>query len=348
MKLIKWFKSLKLSTQIILSLSLLLTGALTISSIVAYNVCYSLVVGGFKERATKIIVNDPLNDFFMQEPAPNSDFQNHMLEKVLQELNTTLLSYFIISTLLIVALSVMIALLVIKRPLDKMKDGFNKMESFVSDASHELKTPLAIINGYAQLYKMKGSEITKEETDEAIEKIEENSQRMNDLVTDLLVLTRIDQNQKTATQQIDLLKITEELVKQYKLIDNNRKVTIRTSLNSAMTNANESQIWRVFLNFMQNIDRYTPHDTPVEIELSKAGSKIKVDFIDHGPGIATTDIDKIFDRFWTKDVSRARKSSGTGLGMSISKAIVESFGGTINCYHTRGGGLTVSCLFTNS
>jgi two-component system OmpR family sensor kinase len=322
-------------------MSSLLAVTLTISSFVAYYVCYNLVVERFQSR---IMIHTPLQMF---ENNRNTFYSNpemmrqEAVARVSEQLHNTLLSYFIISSILVVCLGALLAYFVIKNPLDKMSKGFQKLNTFVSDASHELRTPLSITKGYIELYRLKGSE-SLVDANETIDKIDQSTKRMTSLVEDLLTLTRVEQGKKVCATKVDILPILHEIAEHFEVLDNERKVSIITQLDRAEVQINEQHIWRVFVNLAQNIHRYTPKGSPVELKVMRVGDKVRIDFVDHGKGVESQDLVHIFDRFWTKAESRNREESGTGLGLAICKTIIESYSGLITASSTLGSGLTVS------
>lgn len=339
---------------------LLLGLALSLSSVVAYSVCYNLVMSRFSNDTNnspkRLFTNDGIIDMMDGDSVRQQMdlIRQEMTNRVASELHNTLLSYFVISTLITIFVGIFIAFFMIKKPLDHLNRGFSELKNFVYDVSHELKTPLAVIRGYSELYQMKAN-VDKDNNieslienqknaQEALSKIGESAKRMDLLVNDLLTLAKLDQEKKVELTKVDVLPIINEIVGSLKVMDSQRNVQIINNASSTHVLANEQNIWRVFLNLVQNIHRYTDEDVGVEIVLKDISDKIRIDFIDHGKGMKKDDIKHIFDRFWTKSESRERKESGTGLGMAICKSVIESFGGSITAHPTDKGGLTVSII----
>ncbi|MDO5034597.1 MAG: HAMP domain-containing sensor histidine kinase [Actinomycetaceae bacterium] len=221
----------------------------------------------------------------------------------------------------------------------------NRMRSFVSDASHELRTPLSALRGYGELYRMGG--VPAERVPDVMERIENESTRMANLVEDLLTLARLDEAPAISIEPVDLLKIAYDSMFDLKALDASRIVSVvgLTPSEDAPTNlmieADKDQITQVFTNLIGNIVRYTPKGSPVEIALGVDGERAIVEFRDHGPGISKAEREKVFTRFYRTDKSRSRASGGSGLGLSIVSSIMALHSGEASLGRTPGGGLTV-------
>jgi two-component system OmpR family sensor kinase len=277
------------------------------------------------------------------------DFGEEMAIRTMNEMKTTLLSFMIISTIVIAFFGALISYIVSKRALGQIKDGYKKMESFVSDASHELRTPLSILKGYTELYRLQriqfeSDTLRLEAANNTIEKIWKNTNRMETLVNDLLILVRLEGETAQDLENVDILPLIKDIFNQLNMVNTVRNVHIRTDMESVVININEQKIWRVFMNLAQNIYRYTPEDTEIEVHIKTSPLKVKIDFIDHGEGLQQDEMLQMYERFWTRSKGRSREDSGTGLGLSIVKTIAESYGGTVIPSKTPGGGLTQTVI----
>lgn len=224
-----------------------------------------------------------------------------------------------------------------------------KMRRFVADASHELRTPLVTIRGFSELYRH-GALQTPEDVGTAMGRIESEAKRMGELVEDLLMLARIDEQRPLQLKPVDLLIIGHDVVLDARASARERTFAV-TGLDggtgaSAPTLGDEAKLRQVVANLMGNALRYTPEGSPIEImvgtrtEDAATFSVIKVR--DHGPGISEEEAPRVFERFYRADSSRDRNTGGSGLGLAIVSAIVASHHGTVRLETTPGGGATMA------
>lgn len=223
-----------------------------------------------------------------------------------------------------------------------------RMRRFVADASHELRTPLVTIRGFSELYRH-GAIQTPEDVGTAMGRIESEAKRMGELVEDLLMLARIDEQRPLQLRPVDLLLIGHDAVLDARASARDRTFSV-VGLDGgpgapAPTVGDEAKLRQVVTNLMGNALRYTPDGTPVEIMVGTrtiGGQKMSVIKIrDHGPGISDDEAPRIFERFYRADSSRDRNTGGSGLGLAIVSAIVASHAGTVRLEQTPGGGATM-------
>lgn len=223
-----------------------------------------------------------------------------------------------------------------------------RMRRFVADASHELRTPLVTIRGFSELYRM-GALQTPEDVGTAIGRIESEAKRMGELVEDLLMLARIDEQRPLQLKPVDLLLIGHDAALDARATAPGRTFKV-VGLDDgpgapAPTVGDEAKLRQVVANLMGNALRYTPDDSPIEIVVgtrtvgSTKTSVIKIR--DHGPGISEEEAPRVFERFYRADSSRDRNTGGSGLGLAIVSAIVASHEGTVRLEQTPGGGATM-------
>ncbi len=224
------------------------------------------------------------------------------------------------------------------------EESDQKVRRFVSDASHELRTPLAAIRGYAELYRM--GAVPPQRTSEVFGRIESESGRMSTLVEDLLILARLDEKRPLVLSDIDLVRLGKEAASDLEALDSKRGVKLvgiaqRKPPTSLLVRGDRDQLTQVTLNLLGNIDRYTPAGSPVEIAIGAEGPVGVIEFRDHGPGLSPEERQRVFERFYRTDTSRARSLGGSGLGLSIVGGIIEAHRGSVELVDTAGGGLTV-------
>lgn len=238
----------------------------------------------------------------------------------------------------------------IERAFKDRERSERKMRRFIQDASHELRTPLVTIQGYSEFYRH-GGLADSEALDSAMGRIEAESKRMAQLVEDLLMLARLDEQRPLEMAPVDLLVLGQDAVEDTRVRAPEREVTLvglHSSVPSpASTRGDEARIRQVIANLLTNALRYTPADSPLEIAVgvkSLVGDKIDavIEIRDHGPGIPEEDAKRIFERFYRADSSRQRETGGSGLGLAIVAAIVAQHDGHVQLRDTPGGGATLA------
>lgn len=219
-----------------------------------------------------------------------------------------------------------------------------RTQQFISDASHELRTPVATIRGYAELYRMGG--IPAEEVPQAMQRIETEAARMGMLVADLLQLARLDEGRQLVKEVVDLAALARDAAQDLRVLDQERHVAVVSlsedqAVAPTWTFADPDKIRQLLANLVGNIQQHTPTGSPVEFAVGYGHECAVVEVRDHGPGVPPEEAAQIFRRFYRVDTSRARSSGGSGLGLAIVAAIVEAHQGDIAVRTTPGGGLTI-------
>lgn len=212
--------------------------------------------------------------------------------------------------------------------LDRLENSVQLQNQFVSDASHELRTPIAVIQGYANLIDRWGKDDPKI-LEESIISIKDEADEMKNLVEKLLFLARGDKNtQKLEKNNFMLNVVMEEVIKETLMIDKTHKL-INNQNEEILIYADRGLLKEAIRNFVDNSIKYTPEGGVITINsvLKKNAAVITIE--DTGTGIAKEDIPNIFNRFYRADKSRTKASGGTGLGLAISKWIIDHHSGTI-------------------
>ncbi|MEG2000413.1 MAG: HAMP domain-containing sensor histidine kinase, partial [Evtepia sp.] len=209
---------------------------------------------------------------------------------------------------------------------------------FVSDASHELKTPLASIR------LLTDSILQEEQMEPALERefisdIGEAADRLIQLSEALLTLNRLDAQQCPQSEAVALDTIIERVCRLLAPLAGQAQVELCTDLESdCIVWASENEITQVISNLAENAVKYNRPHGSVWITLRKGKDDVEISMEDTGCGIPTEDLSRIFDRFYRVDKARARDAGGTGLGLSIVRDIIKSCGGTITAAQRAGGG----------
>lgn len=218
----------------------------------------------------------------------------------------------------------------------------NMRREFVADVSHELKTPITSIMGYADT--LLEGEYDKQTQDKFLGVIAAEARRMAKLVTDLLALSRFDNNQeKVKKEEFDLgelVKACQEKV-QLEIDRKHHNVECFVTANVPPVYADRYGIERVVLNILTNSIKYTPENGNIKIYVGFVYNDAYIKVIDTGIGIPEEDLSRIFDRFYRVDKARTREMGGTGLGLSIAKEILDKNDGSIDIKSEYGKGTEV-------
>jgi two-component system OmpR family sensor kinase len=212
----------------------------------------------------------------------------------------------------------------------------NRLRQFLADASHELRTPLSSIRGYAELFRI-GAARKPADTEKAMSRIEDESERMGALVENLLTLARLDQVPEVARRPVDLAVLAGDAADDARAIAPDRSITLRAAAPVTVL-GDASQLRQVLGNLVRNALVHTPAGTPVELSVDIVGDEAVLEVRDHGRGLPTDDTDALFERFWRADPGRERGRAGAGLGLSIVAAIVSAHGGQVRAANAEGGG----------
>lgn len=207
----------------------------------------------------------------------------------------------------------------------------NMRKEFIADVSHELKTPLTSIMGYAET--LASSDYDKELQEKFLNVIINESVRMTKLVSDLLILSKHDDTttrwEKTKFDLGDLVKKCQEKL-QIEIDKKEQKVECLVTANVPPVYADRDGIERVVLNILSNSIKYTEKGGTIKIYVGFLYNDAYIKIIDNGIGIPEKDLSRIFDRFYRVDKTRSRELGGTGLGLSIAKEILDKNGGRID------------------
>jgi two-component system OmpR family sensor kinase len=224
---------------------------------------------------------------------------------------------------------------------DERRRAEDRIRRFIADASHELRTPLTTIRGWSDLY-LNGGITDWEKTDTAMERIQDESTRMQHLVEDLILLARLDARRPLERRPTDLALLAEGLAADLHTVDQSRAVTLSVRTRASTVLGDETSILQVLRNLLGNAARYTPAGSPIEITVDATGHAgapaVLVAVIDHGPGLDEESIKRAFERFWRADNGR-QAHGGSGLGLSIALEITEAHGGSLSLRTRAEGGL---------
>jgi signal transduction histidine kinase len=208
-------------------------------------------------------------------------------------------------------------------------------KEFVSSVSHEFKTPLSSINGFASLLKTK--DLSKKEKEEYIEIIIKESNRLSNLSSNLLRLSKLDH--QAIQYRREVFQLDEQIRRVILLLQDsweNNHIQLQVDLDQVSFKGDEELLQQVWLNLLVNAIKFTPEYGIISIVLKKAHNRVLFSISDNGIGISESDVKRIFERFYKADKSRS--NHGTGLGLAIVKKIVEIHDGKVTVESDLGKG----------
>lgn len=207
----------------------------------------------------------------------------------------------------------------------------NMRKEFVADVSHELKTPITSIKGYSET--LLDGDCDKETEKHFLHVIDDNADRMEKLVQDLLTLSKYDNNRVTSKPtEFDLGELAKSCKEKFdiEIKKKNQEVNCFVTADVPSVYADRDGIERVILNILSNSIKYTPDGGKIDIYVGYVHNDAYVKIKDTGIGIPKNDLERIYERFYRVDKARSRQLGGTGLGLSIAKEIIEKNNGNIN------------------
>lgn len=226
---------------------------------------------------------------------------------------------------------------VINEMLDRIEDAYISQKQFVSDASHELRTPISVIQGYAEMMDRWGKS-EPEIRDEAIAAILSEAQGMKELVEKLLFIARHDKNTlNLQPEYFDASELVEEIAKETALIAGDHDIQVDV-LESVILEGDRGTIKQALRTFIDNALKYTPAGGVIKLSCAAQGKYCRMTVSDTGVGIPPADLPRIFDRFYRADEARSGETEGHGLGLSIARIIVASHSGKIEVQSKLGKG----------
>ncbi len=219
--------------------------------------------------------------------------------------------------------------------LDRIESSDRRLRRFVADASHELRTPLAAVSAYAELFH-RGADKRPDDLARAMTGISRESDRMKELVEDLLLLARLDEGQPLERAPVDLGELADEAVETARALDPSRPLDLQAEQSVVL--GDRASLRRVLDNLLGNVRSHTPPETPAHVRVSSMNGSAVLEVADEGPGLPPEELGRVFHRFYRADSSRSRESGGVGLGLSIVAAIAEAHEGTVSVAAAPGGG----------
>jgi two-component system OmpR family sensor kinase len=221
----------------------------------------------------------------------------------------------------------------------------SKLRRFVADASHELRTPITAIRGFAELHRQ-GAVTGEEKTKELIGRIENESKRMGSLVEDLLLLARLDQSREMKSDPVNLTQIVADAVASARAAGQNHTVNFDEQSEEIYALGDKDRIHQVVANLLANARTHTPAGTVIDVSVKQDTDGVRIRIADNGPGLSDADQARIFERFYRADASRVRTDGeGTGLGLSIVDAVMRAHAGQVSVESEVGKGAVFTLFF---
>ncbi len=279
--------------------------------------------------SSKIKIND--ESFMYTKKSFDNYYKIVFLNITYEEnLKLRLLQIFTITGGLSLVILLFISIYLTDKSIQPIKDTFEKQKQFIADASHELKTPLTIIKTNTSLI-LSNPEDTIKNQSKWIKYIESQSDRMSNLVNEMLSLAKLDiEENKLILSSIDISKIIENMLISFDAIIFENNISLEENITkNIFINGNEESIRKLFSILMDNAIKYTNLKGKISVDLYLDRAKAILEIKNTGEGIDREHLDKIFERFYRIDNSRARDTGGYGLGLSIAKSIVDQHKGKI-------------------
>ena len=208
-----------------------------------------------------------------------------------------------------------------------LRQSESRMRSFVADASHELRTPIAAVSAYAELFG-RGADSKPEDLARLMEGIHSETGRMSRLVEDLLLLARMDEGLPLERMPVELVGLAAEAVDAARAVGPEWRVTLEADRPVEVT-GDQSRLRQIIDNLLANVRAHTPSGTRAVVRVEVADGDAVMSVTDDGPGLTGEQAERVFERFYRVDTSRSRASGGAGLGLSIVAAIAGAHGGTV-------------------
>ncbi len=228
--------------------------------------------------------------------------------------------------------------------LDRLEDAFERQKLFSANASHELKTPLAVMKASIQVLKL-DDDTTIEEYKENAEVIEESVNRLIKVTENLMLLSFVSEEQPKINEEIDVQDMIESVLGDMGTFYSKNLINVQYETNGfskVVVKGNRALIYRVIYNLVENAYKYNIENGYIEISSEKSDSKFMLKISNSGQVVPMDSLESLFDAFYRLDTSRSRKKEGAGLGLSIVKSIIDYHKGDINIKALVEGGLEVT------
>jgi len=295
----------------------------------------------FYESAKKAAINKKVNrgyisvddtDLAFVINHTSSGYNLYFLDITFQKntLRSLIYTFTIVSFFMLIIIFI-ISRFFANRSIQPIKEAFDKQKQFIADASHELKTPLTVINTNVDVLLSNKDDFIHNQS-KWLYYIKSEAERMNKLTSDLLYLAQVDYSDvKMIFSDFNLSDAVEHIILTMEGVVFENNIALHYDIEpNLIVSGNIEQLKQVIMIFLDNAIKYTDKKGKINLVLNKAHNKVNLSVTNTGKGIPEEHISKIFNRFYRTDKSRARDSGGYGLGLAIAKAIVEQHNGKIS------------------
>ena len=254
------------------------------------------------------------------------------------------ISLLLLFTGIVISAGIILTLLIFRRDnqlnelVNSLKLNQERIKEFIGDASHELRTPLTVIKGYFELLGKDGISPSKKETYN--DRIESEIIRMQEIISDLLFITEIEESDKIEEQSSEISQLVDESVFDLRNLQPNREILSEIEP-GLVVKISKYHLEQLLGNIFSNIKRHTPVESRIEVTLSGSGGGVELIIEDSGSGLPEGFYRKGIQAFQRFDKSRSRQSGGSGLGMTIMEKIVSKNRGEIRLSKSKFGGLKI-------
>ena len=233
--------------------------------------------------------------------------------------------------------------LVVLHDVTQQRRQEEQRKEFVANVSHELRTPLTNVRSYAETLRDSGGDIPEELSNNFLDIIINESDRMTHIVQDLLTLSRLDSGRtEMCMARFDFNAAIESVTRAVELAARQHQHQLIVSCETLpLVTGDRGRLEQVMMNILGNAIKYTPDGGKISVSATSDSDYVYLDVADNGIGIPEADRDRIFERFYRVDKARSRESGGTGLGLSIAKEIVEKHGGKLAVIPKEEPGTTI-------
>lgn len=222
----------------------------------------------------------------------------------------------------------------------RLRENEQHLRQFVADASHELRTPIAAVSAYAELFE-RGGATHPDDLPRIAAGIRTETARMDRLVSDLLTLARLDEGLPMEKAPVELVSLVSEAVRTATAVGPEWPLRFWASLPVEVV-GDKDRLRQVVDNLLANVRAHTPPGTSAAVRVEQVDGQAEIEVRDSGPGMPADDARRIFERFYRADPARARTRGGSGLGLSIVSAIVAAHDGTVSATSAPGEGMVIT------
>ena len=271
----------------------------------------------------------------------NSDGENLYIfldcTRDLAGVKTLLKTSLLISALSLIAISLLVVLLS-PRMVKPVAESYAKQKEFITNAGHELKTPMAVIGSCTEVIEMETGE-TKWTSG-----IKEQVKRLTDLTNHMVALAKMDEGtEDLPMEEVDFSELVKEALEGFSLEAEHKGMIIEKNIEEGITlKGNKTLLNELISILADNALKYAKEDAPIKFSLSKKGNKAQLTEENSADGLSAGSQDKLFDRFYRGDTSHSSETPGSGIGLSMARSIVEAHGGTITAESPDGNRIIIT------